>query len=56
MEDNWLSEHKSSADLSLKLYATQYGEKNERTVVLKHLKHFRLKLQAEQKGGDDQKD
>ena len=44
MEDNWLSEHKSSADLSLKLYATQYGEKNERTVVLKHLK---LALQAE---------
>ena len=26
MEDNWLSEHNSSADLSLKLYATQYGE------------------------------
>ena len=26
MEDNWLSEHNSSADLSLKLYAMQYGE------------------------------
>jgi len=25
MEDNWLSEHNSSADLSLKLYATQYA-------------------------------
>jgi len=48
MEDNWLSEHNSSADLSLKLYATQYGEKNERTVVLKDLKHCRLKIQAEQ--------
>jgi len=56
MEDNWLSEHNSSADLSLKLYATQYGEKNERTVVLKDLEHCRLKIQAEQKGGDDQKD
>ena len=47
MEDNWLSEHNSSADLSLKLYAMQYGEKNE---------HCMLRIQAEQKGGDDQKD
>jgi len=42
MEDNWLSEHNStSADLSLKLYATQYEEKYERTVVLKDLKYCR---------------
>ena len=30
MEDNWLSDHNSSADLSLKLYATLYGEKKGR--------------------------
>jgi len=50
MEDNSLSEHNSSADLSLKLYATQYGEKNERMVVLKDLKHCRLRIQANRKG------
>ena len=44
MEDNGLSEHNSSADLSLKLYAMQYGEKNERTMVLKDLKHCRLRI------------